>query len=137
MPTVEVFTPQGMEEMGFNMKELMSQIMPKKTRHRKVKIPEAIEILIQEEAAHLVDMEEVAHEAISRAEQFGIVFIDEIDKIAGREAATAPTSRARACSATCCRSSKARPSTPSTARCAPTISCSSPRARFTPPSPPT
>jgi ATP-dependent HslUV protease ATP-binding subunit HslU len=85
-PMVEVFTPQGMEEMGVNMKELFSQIMPKKTRHRKVKVPEALELLTQEEAARLVDMENVAREAVNRAEQSGIVFIDEIDKIAGREA---------------------------------------------------
>jgi ATP-dependent HslUV protease ATP-binding subunit HslU len=85
-PMVEVFTPQGMEEMGVNMKELFSQIMPKKTRHRKVKVPEALELLSQEEAARLVDMENVAREAVNRAEQSGIVFIDEIDKIAGREA---------------------------------------------------
>ncbi len=85
MPMVEVLTPQGMEEMGVNMKDLFSQIMPKKTRHRKVKVPEALEILTQEEAARLVDMENVAREAIHRAEQSGIVFIDEIDKIAGRE----------------------------------------------------
>ncbi|HEX4211208.1 MAG TPA: ATP-dependent protease ATPase subunit HslU [Candidatus Binataceae bacterium] len=85
-PMVEVFTPQGMEEMGVNMKELFSQIMPKKTRHRKVKVPEAMEMLTQEEAARLVDMENVAREAVNRAEQSGIVFIDEIDKIAGREA---------------------------------------------------
>src|SRR5208337_3859718 len=84
-PNIEVFTPQGMEEMGLNMKELMNQLMPKKTRTRKVKIPEALELLTTEEAARLVDMEAVAHEAISRAEQSGIVFIDEIDKIAGRE----------------------------------------------------
>ncbi|HWN56813.1 MAG TPA: ATP-dependent protease ATPase subunit HslU, partial [Methylomirabilota bacterium] len=84
-PNIEVFTPQGMEEMGLNMKELMNQLMPKKTRNRKVKIPEAMELLTVEEAARLVDMEAVAHEAISRAEQSGIVFIDEIDKIAGRE----------------------------------------------------
>ena len=84
-PSIEVFTPQGMEEMGLNMKELMNQLMPKKTRTRKVKIPEALELLTTEEAARLVDMEAVAHEAISRAEQSGIVFIDEIDKIAGRE----------------------------------------------------
>ena len=71
--------------MGLNMKELMNQLMPKKTRKRKVKIPEALELLTQEEAARLVDMEDVAHEAITRAEQSGIVFIDEIDKIAGRE----------------------------------------------------
>jgi ATP-dependent HslUV protease ATP-binding subunit HslU len=83
---VEVFTPQGMEEMGVNMKDLFSQIMPKKTKRRSVKIPEAMEILTQEEAARLVDMDQVAHEAILRAEQAGIVFIDEIDKIAGREA---------------------------------------------------
>ncbi len=86
MPMVEVFTPQGMEEMGLNMKELFNQIMPKKTRQRTVKIPEALEILTQEEAARLVDMENVTHDAIRRAEQSGIVFIDEIDKIAGREA---------------------------------------------------
>jgi ATP-dependent HslUV protease ATP-binding subunit HslU len=90
MPTVEVFTPQGMEEMGLNMKDLMNQIMPKKTYRRKLKIPEALEILTQEEAARLVDMEAVAHEAIHRAEQSGIVFIDEIDKIAGREASRGP-----------------------------------------------
>ena len=87
---VEVFTPQGMEEMGFNIKDLMSQIMPKKTRNRKVKIPEAIEILSQEEAAKLVDMENVAHEAVKRTEQSGIIFIDEIDKIAGRQGAGGP-----------------------------------------------
>jgi ATP-dependent HslUV protease ATP-binding subunit HslU len=90
MPMVEVFTPQGMEEMGVNMKDLFNQIMPKKTRHRKVKVPEALEILAQEEAARLVDMENVAREAVNRAEQSGIVFIDEIDKIAGREAMHGP-----------------------------------------------
>jgi ATP-dependent HslUV protease ATP-binding subunit HslU len=90
MPMVEVFTPQGMEEMGLNMKDLFSQIMPKKTRTRRVKIPEALELLTQEEAARLVDMEAVAHEAIQRAEQSGIVFIDEIDKIAGHDAAHGP-----------------------------------------------
>jgi ATP-dependent HslUV protease ATP-binding subunit HslU len=72
--------------MGVNMKELFGQLMPKKTRNRKVKVPEALEILAQEEAARLVDMENVAREAIIRAEQSGIVFIDEIDKIAGRDA---------------------------------------------------
>jgi ATP-dependent HslUV protease ATP-binding subunit HslU len=90
MPMVEVFTPQGMEEMGVNMKDLFNQIMPKKTRRRMVKIPEALEILTQEEAGRLVDMENVTREAIRRAEQSGIVFIDEIDKIAGREAGRGP-----------------------------------------------
>jgi ATP-dependent HslUV protease ATP-binding subunit HslU len=89
-PMLEVLTPQGMEEMGANMKELFSQIMPKKSRRRKVKVPEALEMLTQEEAARLVDMENVTREAVRRAEQSGIVFIDEIDKIAGREAAHGP-----------------------------------------------
>src|SRR5580658_3140818 len=89
-PMVEVFAPQGMEVMGFNIKDLMSQIMPKKTRNRKVKIPEAIEILAQEEAAKLVDMENVAREAVTRTEQTGIIFIDEIDKIAGRQGGGGP-----------------------------------------------
>ena len=93
-PMVEVFTPQGMEEMGLNMKDLMSQLMPKKTRTRKVKIPEAMELLTQEEAARLVDMESVAQDAIQRAEQSGIVFIDEIDKIAARDAHGPDVSRA-------------------------------------------
>jgi ATP-dependent HslUV protease ATP-binding subunit HslU len=64
--------------------------MPKKSHHRKVKVPEAMEILAQEDAARLVDMDNVAREAIHRAEQSGIVFIDEIDKIAGREAMHGP-----------------------------------------------
>jgi ATP-dependent HslUV protease ATP-binding subunit HslU len=90
VPMVEVFTPQGMEDLGMNMKELFGQLMPKKTRNRKVKVPEAIEILTQEEATRLVDMDNVAREAVHRAEQSGIVFIDEIDKIAGREAMHGP-----------------------------------------------
>jgi len=89
-PMVEVLTPQGMEEMGVNMRELLGQFMPKKTKRQKVKVPQALELLAQEEAARLVDMEKVAREAIHRAEQSGIVFIDEIDKIAGREAMHGP-----------------------------------------------
>jgi len=89
-PMLEVLTPQGMEEMGANMKELFSQIMPKKSRRRKLKVPEALEMLAQEEAGRLVDMENVTREAVRRAEQSGIVFIDEIDKIAGRESAHGP-----------------------------------------------
>jgi ATP-dependent HslUV protease ATP-binding subunit HslU len=73
MPMVEVFTPQGMEEMGVNMKDLFNQIMPKKTRMRRVRIPEAFELLTQEEAGRLVDMDMVARDAIQRAEQSGIV----------------------------------------------------------------
>jgi ATP-dependent HslUV protease ATP-binding subunit HslU len=90
MSTVEVLAPQGMEEMGLNMKELLSQFMPKRSKQRRVRIPEALELLTQEEAARLVDMEQVARDAIHRAEQSGIVFVDEIDKIASRDAARGP-----------------------------------------------
>ncbi len=89
-PMVEVLTPQGMEEMEFNMKELFSNILPKRTKKKRVKVPEALEILTGEEANRLVDMEVVAKEAVRRVEQSGIVFLDEIDKIAGREGAIGP-----------------------------------------------
>src|ERR671938_119834 len=83
MPMIEVLTPQGMEGMEFNLKEMFSNLMPKKTKKKTVKIPEALEILTQEEASKLVDMDKVTGEAVRRVEQSGIVFLDEIDKIAG------------------------------------------------------
>ncbi len=90
MPMIEVLTPQGMEGMEFNLKEMFSNLMPKKTKKKTVKIPEALEILTQEEASKLVDMDKVTGEAIRRVEQSGIVFLDEIDKIAGRESMQRP-----------------------------------------------
>jgi ATP-dependent HslUV protease ATP-binding subunit HslU len=90
MPMVEVLTPQGMEGMEFNLKEMFSNLMPKRTKKKTVKIPEALEILTQEEAGKLIDMDKVISEAVRRVEQSGIVFIDEIDKIAGRESAHGP-----------------------------------------------
>lgn len=84
MPNVEVMTPQGMEEVGFNLKEMFSNLLPKKTRKRKMTVPEALVALTQEEAARLVEMENVVREAVRRVESSGIVFLDEIDKIAGR-----------------------------------------------------
>jgi ATP-dependent HslUV protease ATP-binding subunit HslU len=90
MPMVEVLTPQGMEGMEFNLKEMFSNLMPKRTKKRTVKIPEALDILTQEEAGKLIDMDKVVSEAVRRVEQSGIVFIDEIDKIAGRESAHGP-----------------------------------------------
>ena len=84
-PFVEVMAPQGMEEMETQLKEMFSTMMPKQTRKRRVKVPEALEILTVEEADKLVDMEAVVQEAVRRVEQTGIIFIDEIDKIAGRE----------------------------------------------------
>jgi ATP-dependent HslUV protease ATP-binding subunit HslU len=90
MPMIEVLTPQGMEGMEFNLKEMFSNMLPKKTKKKTVKIPEALGILTQEEASRLVDMDKVTGEAIRRVEQSGIVFLDEIDKIAGRESMNGP-----------------------------------------------
>ncbi len=74
----------GMEQMGMNMQDALGQFMPKKKKKRKLPVSEARKVLTQQEAQKLVDMEEVSQEAITRAEQSGIIFIDEIDKIAGK-----------------------------------------------------
>jgi ATP-dependent HslUV protease ATP-binding subunit HslU len=89
-PMVEIVTPQGMEEMEFNLKEMFSNLLPKKTKKKRVRVPEALEILTAEEANRLVDMEVVTKEAVRRVEQSGIVFLDEIDKIAGRDNIVGP-----------------------------------------------
>ena len=86
-PSFEIFTPQGVEEMGVNVKDMLPGIFGGKTRRKKMRIGEAREILLQEEAEKLVDQQNVAREAIERVEQSGIVFLDEIDKIAGRQTA--------------------------------------------------
>ena len=76
----------GMEEIEMNLKEMLGGLLPEKTKKRKVKVPDALRLLVQEEAAKLIDMDKVTREALQRIEQSGIVFLDEIDKIAGREA---------------------------------------------------
>ncbi len=90
LPFIEVMAPQGMEEMENQLKEMFSNLMPKKTKKRRLKVPEAMEMLTQEEADKLVDMEAVVREAVRRVEQTGIIFIDEIDKIASREGVHGP-----------------------------------------------
>ena len=75
----------GMEEIEMNLKEMLGGLLPEKTKRRKVKVTDALRILAQEEAAKLIDMDKVIKEALQRIEQSGIVFLDEIDKIAGRE----------------------------------------------------
>ncbi len=82
-PMMQIFSPMGMEEMGLNIKELFGNLMPKKTKRRKMKVEEALLILTQEEAQKLIDMDAVVKEATNRVEHSGIVFLDEIDKIAG------------------------------------------------------
>ena len=89
-PVVEIFSNVGMEEMGMNFREMFGNLLPKNTKRRKIKIPEAMELLTQEEAQGLVDMEKVVKSAIEKVEQSGIVFLDEIDKIAGKEGGRGP-----------------------------------------------
>jgi ATP-dependent HslUV protease ATP-binding subunit HslU len=87
-PSFEIFTPQGVEEMGVNVKDMLPGLFGGRSKRKKMRIGEAREILIQEEAEKLVDQQNVAREAIERVEQSGIVFLDEIDKIAGRQNAS-------------------------------------------------
>lgn len=82
-PMMQIFSPMGIEEMGLNIQDLFGGMIPKKMKRRKVAIKEARKMLIQEESQKLIDMEEVISEAISRAENSGMVFLDEIDKITG------------------------------------------------------
>lgn len=82
-PMMQIFSPMGIEEMGLNIQELFGGMMPKKVKKRKTTVPEAIKILTQQEAQKLIDMEQVVRMAINRVQNSGIVFLDEIDKIAG------------------------------------------------------
>ena len=90
MPMVEIFSNVGMEEMGINFKDMLGSVFPKSTKRRKVKVPEAMDILAQEEAQGLVDMDKIVKLAVEKVEQSGIIFLDEIDKIAGRNSTQGP-----------------------------------------------
>ncbi len=87
---MEVISPPGMEEMDNNIKDMLGNLMPRKTSHKKMKVPDALKVLTQQEAAKLIDPDRVVEEAIQRAQQSGIIFIDEIDKIAGRQGMQGP-----------------------------------------------
>ncbi|UCE66965.1 MAG: ATP-dependent protease ATPase subunit HslU [Candidatus Zixiibacteriota bacterium] len=89
-PVVEIFSPMGMEELGVNMQDMFSGMMPSKTKKRRVTVPEALDVLEAEEANKLIDMEEVIGEAVKRVENSGMIFVDEIDKIAGEKSKTGP-----------------------------------------------
>jgi ATP-dependent HslUV protease ATP-binding subunit HslU len=82
-PMMQIFSPMGIEEMGLNIQELFGGMMPKKLKKRKTTVPEALKLLTQQEAQKLVDMEQVIRQAVDRVQNSGIVFLDEIDKIAG------------------------------------------------------
>src|SRR5690606_5877018 len=82
-PMLQVFGPMGMEEMGMNLQELFGNMGNRKKKKRRVPVNEALDLLAQEEAQKLIDIEEVKKDAVNRVQQSGIVFIDEIDKVAG------------------------------------------------------
>jgi ATP-dependent HslUV protease ATP-binding subunit HslU len=87
---VEIFSAAGLEEMEFNVKEVFGNIFPTRKKKRRVKIPEAMEIVFQEESQKLIDMDKVIESAIRMTEQNGIIFLDELDKVAGSESSHGP-----------------------------------------------
>src|SRR5262250_534041 len=89
-PMFQVFSGQGMEEVGINIKDMLANILPNKTRRRRLKVGEARRLLAQEEAQKLVDVDEAVAQAIRRVEDSGIIFLDELDKVAGREGGRGP-----------------------------------------------
>jgi ATP-dependent HslUV protease ATP-binding subunit HslU len=89
-PSFEVITSQGVEEMDINIKDILPGLFGQRTKKRRMHVTEAMEYLIQEEENRLIDMDQVTRAAVERAEQSGIIFLDEIDKIAGRERGTGP-----------------------------------------------
>ena len=90
VPFIEIFSPGGIEEMDISLKDMFGNMLPKQEKKRRVTVAEARQILMQEEADKLIDMDNVIGEAITRVENSGIVFLDEIDKIAGRESKSGP-----------------------------------------------
>ena len=89
-PVIELAGPQGVEEMGINMKDMLGNLFQGRTKQRKMSVEEAMEHLMAEEEERLIDMDQVARAAIERVEVSGIIFLDEIDKIAGRESGHGP-----------------------------------------------
>ena len=89
-PSFEIISNQGVEEMDVNIKDMLPNIFGQRTKKRKMKVNEAFEYLIQEEEQRLIDMDQVTRTAINRVEDSGIIFLDEIDKIAGRESGHGP-----------------------------------------------
>src|SRR6201994_4265677 len=89
-PAFEIISNQGVEEMDINIKDMLPNIFGQRTKKRKMKVSEAFEYLVQEEESRLIDMDQVTRTAVERVEQSGIIFLDEIDKIAGREGGHGP-----------------------------------------------
>jgi ATP-dependent HslUV protease ATP-binding subunit HslU len=90
LPIIEIFSASGLEEMDMQIRDMFGNMLPKKTKKRKLKVKEAYEHLIQEESKKLIDMDKVIKDAIERIEQSGIIFFDELDKIASRDRTHGP-----------------------------------------------
>src|SRR5205814_7472314 len=90
MPSFEIISNQGVEEMDINLKDMLPNLFGQRTKKRKMKVSEAFEYLIQEEEQRLIDMDQVTRTAVDRVEQSGIIFLDDIDKITQRAGGRAP-----------------------------------------------
>jgi len=89
-PMIEIFSTSGVEDMGMNIKEMFGNIFPQKKKQRKIRVADAVNMLADEEAQRLVDMEKVTRTALEKVEQSGIIFLDEIDKIVGGDSSHGP-----------------------------------------------
>ena len=87
---IEIFSAAGMDDMGLNIRDMLGNVFPQKKKRRTLKVPEALEVLAEEEAQKLIDMDKVTKTAIEKVEQSGIIFLDEIDKIVGSDAPQGP-----------------------------------------------
>jgi ATP-dependent HslUV protease ATP-binding subunit HslU len=90
VPMFQIFSGAGMEEMDVNMRDMLGNLFPKRTKERRMRVDEALEALTREEAEKLIDMDKVVKTALDRVQNHGIIFLDEIDKIAGREGTHGP-----------------------------------------------
>lgn len=89
-PMIEIFSAAGMDDMGLNIRDMLGNVFPQKKKRRTLKVPEALEVLAEEEAQKLIDMDKVTKTAMERVEQSGIIFLDEIDKIVGSDTQHGP-----------------------------------------------
>ena len=88
MPMMEVFSASGMEEMGIQLKDSLGHLFPKKTHSRRARVLDALDLLVEQESEKLIDKDAVTQEALRRTQEHGIIFLDEVDKVAGRQGAS-------------------------------------------------